>query len=63
MPATQRYQDAPSNASTDLATESPDENLESHAVSPDGATPQVVAEPDHFPRAGGLLDAGRGVPP
>jgi hypothetical protein len=37
MPATQRYQDTPSDASTDVAAKSPDENLESHAA---GATVQ-----------------------
>jgi hypothetical protein len=32
MSATQRYQDAPANASTDLAVAAPNENLESHAA-------------------------------
>jgi hypothetical protein len=32
MSATQRYQDAPANASTDLAVAPPNENLESHAA-------------------------------
>jgi hypothetical protein len=32
MSATQRYQDAPANASTDLAVGPPNEDLESHAA-------------------------------
>jgi hypothetical protein len=32
MRATQRYQDIPSDASTDVAAKSADENLESHAA-------------------------------
>jgi len=63
MPATQRYQDPPSNASTDVAVKSRDENLEPHAAWRDGAAPRVIAEPDHFECAGALGGPGGGVPP
>jgi len=63
MPATQRYQDAPSYASIVVAAESPDENLESRAAWHDGALPQVIAGPHYFDRAGGLLGLGETVPP
>ena len=49
MPATQRYQDTPSNASTDVPAKSPDENLESHMARRYGP-----AEPGHFECAGAL---------